>query len=165
QHPEKFIPTIIRYALAGKDIPIYGTGQQARDWIFVGDHVDGLLRAAEAGLPGQTYLFGAGKAMRNDVLCRLVCSTLNILRPDKDRKQMRSRIIHVEDRPGHDPRYAINPKHVRRTLGWVAATPLEKGLGQTIAWYLRNPAWLSRHSSQLKRFGLVRKRIAEGGRK
>jgi dTDP-glucose 4,6-dehydratase len=162
QHPEKFIPTIIRHVLGGSDIPVYGEGQHMRDWLFVEDHVDGLLRAAEAGTPGDTYLFGTAAAIRNDALCRLVCAAIDAKQPAKDGKRSASRIVYVKDRPGHDLRYAIDPAQTRRSLGWAAATPLEKGLARTVDWYLHHPDWFSRDRSQLKRLGLARKGATRG---
>jgi dTDP-glucose 4,6-dehydratase len=162
QHPEKFIPTIIHNALSGSDIPIYGKGQHIRDWIFVEDHVDGLFKAADAGVPGATYLFGGGAALRNDELCRLVCAALDAARPAKGGKKYKDQITFVEDRPGHDLRYAIDSAASNTVLGWSAVISLERGLERTVEWYLRHPDWFARDTAQLKRLGLARKVVNEG---
>ncbi|HEX7776648.1 MAG TPA: dTDP-glucose 4,6-dehydratase [Parvibaculum sp.] len=156
QHAEKFIPTVIRSALAGGKIPVYGTGQNVRDWIFVEDHVEGLLKAAEAGTPGETYLFGGGSERCNDDLCRLICNLLDELQPCTSGKAYADRISHVEDRPSHDFRYAIDSSSTRKALGWKAGTSLEEGLRATVRWYLAHPEAFMRDEGELARLGLAR---------
>ena len=142
QHAEKLIPSIIRSALAGIPIPIYGRGKNVRDWIYVGDHVDGLIKAADAGAPGATYLFGSGAEQNNDALCGMVCEALDAAFPANDGRRYIEQIRHVEDRPGHDFRYAIDPARTCAALGWKADTSLNEGLRRTVDWYLCHPKWL-----------------------
>jgi dTDP-glucose 4,6-dehydratase len=143
QHAEKLIPTVIRYALAGEPIPIYGTGQNVRDWLHVDDHAAGLLAAAERGWPGDTYLFGGSCELANSALARTICMTLDARRPHPEGSSYAEQITLVTDRPGHDFRYAIDPTGCERSLGWRSSIPFEAGLGATIDWYLGNPSWLT----------------------
>jgi dTDP-glucose 4,6-dehydratase len=156
QHPEKFIPTVIRCAVTGAPIPLYGNGRNVRDWLFVEDHADGLLRAADSGKPGATYLFGGRAEFGNEDLCRMICRLLDAVTPSPYGRPYASQITYVAERPGHDFRYAIDPSAAERQLGWKAATSLEEGLTKTIEWYLRNPAWLIRHDGEFGRLGLAR---------
>ena len=142
QHSEKFIPTIIRHALAGEPIPIYGTGQNIRDWIYVDDHVAGLMVTLSHGRPGETYLFGGRCDVRNLDLAHIICRILDGLTPRSDGKGYASQISLVRDRPGHDFRYSIDPSHAEGKLGWRLNEQLETGLVKTINWYLANPDWL-----------------------
>ncbi len=162
QHAEKFIPTVIRSALSGGDIPVYGTGENIRDWIFVGDHVEGLLKAAETGAPGKTYLFGGRAERRNDELCRLICGILDQMRPRATGIHS-DRITYVQDRPSHDFRYAIDPMKTQNALGWRANTSLDDGLRTTIGWYLDHPEAFTREAHELGRFGLSRTRAGKAG--
>jgi dTDP-glucose 4,6-dehydratase len=143
QHAEKLIPTIIRHAIAGTPVPIYGTGANVRDWLYVDDHADGLMRAAELGRPGETYLFGGRSEMTNLALAEAICALLDARRPRADGRPYSRQIAFVADRPGHDFRYAVDPRSSERALGWRGTTPLDAGLGRTLDWYLANPAGLS----------------------
>jgi dTDP-glucose 4,6-dehydratase len=139
QFPEKLIPHAIIRALTNQEIPIYGDGQHERDWIFVDDHVDGLLKAANQGVPGDKFLFGGGSAIPNlDLIFRL-CQVLDELAPGVTSHV--ERIAFVPDRPGHDRRYSIDPERAKESLGWKATTSLDTGLRKTVDWYIRNEAW------------------------
>ena len=138
QHAEKLIPTVIRYALAGAPIPIYGTGRNIRDWLYVEDHVTALMAALRGGRPGDTYLFGGRCEMCNLDLASMVCSLLDARRPRSDGKSYSQQITFVVDRPGHDLRYAIDPSHAESILGWKATEAFATGLAKTIDWYLAN---------------------------
>jgi dTDP-glucose 4,6-dehydratase len=143
QHAEKFIPTIIRCALADKKIPLYGTGANVRDWIFVDDHVAGVFAAAERGRPGQRYLFGSRVNLRNIDLAARICGLLDARRPRADGGSYARQIALVSDRPGHDYRYAIDPILAERELGWHCTERIDSGLGRTVDWYLANSARLA----------------------
>lgn len=133
QHGEKLIPTVIRKALTGADIPIYGTGENVRDWLYVDDHAEGLI-AATVAEAGETLLFG-GRAERSNIdLVRTICEQLDTLRPNS--APYAAQIRFVTDRPGHDRRYAVNPSHAEATLNWQPKHTLSEGLRETIAWYL-----------------------------
>jgi len=139
QFPEKLIPTVILNALAGQPIPVYGDGQQVRDWLFVEDHARALLRVLDAGRPGETYLIGGEAERTNLQLVTGICGILDRLVPaNAPRGDL---VTHVRDRPGHDRRYAINAAKLRDELGWRPSTPFEDGLEQTVRWYLDNEAW------------------------
>jgi dTDP-glucose 4,6-dehydratase len=139
QFPEKLIPTVILNALAGRPIPVYGDGLQVRDWLFVEDHAEALLRILEAGAPGETYLIG-GEAERSNLdLVETICGVLDRLRPANAPRV--SLVTHVTDRPAHDRRYAINADKLRDTLGWRPHVSLEDGLEHTVRWYLDNEPW------------------------
>jgi dTDP-glucose 4,6-dehydratase len=142
QHSEKLIPTVIRHALAGEPIPIYGSGRNVRDWLYVGDHVDGLMATLQQGRPGETYLFGGRCDIRNLDLAHMICRILDVRAPRADGLSHARYINLVKDRPGHDFRYSIEPSHAEQTLGWKAKERLETGLAKTIDWYLANPQWL-----------------------
>jgi dTDP-glucose 4,6-dehydratase len=142
QHPEKLIPTVIRHALAGEPIPIYGNGQNIRDWLHVDDHADGLMATLRQGRPGETYLFGGRCDVRNLDLAHMICGILDVCAPRHDGKRYAENIDMVSDRPGHDFRYSIDPSHAENILGWRANKSLEAGLATTIDWYLGNPDWL-----------------------
>ena len=142
QHAEKLIPTVIRHALGDAPIPLYGTGRNVRDWLNVADHVAGLMAAVRQGRPGDTYLFGGRRELRNIDLVLMICDLLDARRPRADGKPYARQITFVADRPGHDFRYAVDPSHAETALGWRAAEPLETGLASTIDWYLANADWL-----------------------
>jgi dTDP-glucose 4,6-dehydratase len=143
QHGEKLIPTVIRCALRGEPIPIYGSGSNTRDWLFVTDHVAGLASALHKGRVGQSYLFGSGDSIRNIDLATTICAQLDARRPRTNGKRYAELIAFVADRPGHDQRYAIDPSHARRELGWQCTQSLDAGLAKTIDWYMKNPDWLT----------------------
>jgi dTDP-glucose 4,6-dehydratase len=140
QFPEKLIPLMILSALEGRELPVYGDGSNVRDWIHVEDHVAGLICALERGRAGRTYLFGGGAERRNIDVVRMVCEILDELVPDG--AGPRERLIRfVQDRPGHDLRYAINASRARDELGWAPRHSFEQGLRRTVEWYLANDAW------------------------
>jgi dTDP-glucose 4,6-dehydratase len=149
QHPEKLIPTIIRNAVAGRPIPIYGDGKNRRDWIFVNDHVAGLLTSIERGRPGETYLFGGRCELSNLELAGMVCELLDARESHPSYRRRANQITFVKDRPGHDFRYAANPAKAEAELGWRAATAFRDGLAATVDWYLANREWLARGTQQL----------------
>ncbi len=141
QYPEKLIPVVILKALRGDPIPVYGRGENIRDWLYVGDHVEALLAVAERGRPGETYAIGGENERRNLDLVRLLCGLLDELRPRADGRPYAEQITFVADRPGHDLRYAINPEKIRRELGWRPRQDPVSGFRHTVAWYLGNEAW------------------------
>lgn len=142
QNPEKLIPTVIRNSLADRPIPIYGTGRNVRDWIFVDDHVEGLLQLATKGRIGENYLFGGAAEIANIELVRLICTALDLKCPRRDGRPYSDQIKFITDRPGHDHRYAADSSKVERELGWTRAHDLKSGLAHTIDWYLSNRSWL-----------------------
>lgn len=137
--PEKLIPVVILNALAGRPIPVYGRGENVRDWLFVEDHADALLTVLERGETGRSYNIGGENEARNIDLVRLICALLDELRPECTPRE--SLITFVADRPGHDFRYAIDPTRIRTELGWSPSVTLEDGLRRTVHWYLENEAW------------------------
>jgi dTDP-glucose 4,6-dehydratase len=142
QFPEKLIPYMITCALTDKPLPVYGDGGNVRDWIHVKDHCEGILLALQKGRPGQTYCFG-GNAERNNLdVVHAICSHLDQMRPRKDGKPHKSGIQFVKDRLGHDRRYAIDDTLAERELGFKRAHTFEKGLADTVSWYLDNGAWI-----------------------
>jgi len=141
--PEKLIPLMIVNALAGKSLPVYGDGQQIRDWLYVKDHCSAIRRALEAGRVGETYNVGGWNEMPNLDIVHTVCSLLNELRPRADGKSYAEQITYVKDRPGHDRRYAIDASKMERELGWKPAETFETGIRKTAQWYLDNPEWVS----------------------
>jgi dTDP-glucose 4,6-dehydratase len=158
QFPEKLIPLMILTALRGDPLPVYGDGSNVRDWIFVEDHVDGLLAALERGAAGETYLFGGGAERRNIEVVRTLCALLDELAPDARGSYARL-ISFVPDRPGHDFRYAIDATRTSAALGWAPCHSFESGLRETVAWYLTHRDWVERVQSGAyrgERLGLVR---------
>ncbi|HEV7717581.1 MAG TPA: dTDP-glucose 4,6-dehydratase [Arsenicitalea sp.] len=145
--PEKLIPLIIHNALSGKPLPVYGDGQQVRDWIHVKDHCAALRRVLEAGRPGETYNIGGRSEMANLDVVRTVCGLLDMARPRDDDRSYDSQIVHVADRPGHDRRYAIDASKIERELGWAAAMSFAAGIAKTVDWYLANPDWVANVTS------------------
>lgn len=140
QFPEKLIPLVIVRALTGRTIPIYGDGDQVRDWIHVEDHCRGLLTVSEFGIPGSTYLIGSRTTVDNLTLVRLICQELDHLAPRPDGSSHADAIEHVQDRPGHDRRYALDPSSVE-ALGFAPEWELRAGLVETIRWYADNRDW------------------------
>jgi dTDP-glucose 4,6-dehydratase len=140
QFPEKLIPLIMLNALEGRPLPVYGDGSHRRDWIFVDDHAEALVRVLERGRPGATYAIGARQPRSNLEVVRAVCADLDRRLPDPG--GARDRLIRfVADRPGHDFRYEIDPLRAERELGWSATHNFESGLSKTIEWYLGNRSW------------------------
>lgn len=140
QFPEKLIPLVALNALEGKPLPVYGTGENIRDWIHVEDHAEALLLALFHGQPGATYCFGARQERRNIEVVRAICRILDRLRPDPAGPRERL-ITFVPDRPGHDFRYAMDPSASEAALGWRARFSFEEGLEHTLRWYLENECW------------------------
>jgi dTDP-glucose 4,6-dehydratase len=138
--PEKLIPVVILKALAGESIPIYGKGDNVRDWLYVEDHADSLLLVLQEGLVGESYNIGGENELSNIELVRLLCAILDEKKP-KEEGSYAEQIIFVADRPGHDARYAIDPSRMRVELGWQPSVTLEMGLALTVQWYLDNEAW------------------------
>ena len=137
--PEKLIPVVILKALAGQQIPIYGTGDNVRDWLYVEDHADALLTVLRAGEVGRSYNIGGENERSNLELVRTICSILDEKRPGP--APYESLITFVTDRPGHDARYAIDPTRIRTELNWRPSVTVEEGLDKTVQWYLDNEAW------------------------
>jgi dTDP-glucose 4,6-dehydratase len=137
--PEKLIPVVILNALAGKPIPIYGGGENVRDWLFVEDHADALLTVLARGEVGRTYNIGGENEARNIDLVRMICAVLDEKRPAAT--PYSDLITYVADRPGHDARYAIDPTRIRTELGWRPSVTLSQGIAQTVQWYLDNEPW------------------------
>jgi dTDP-glucose 4,6-dehydratase len=144
QFPEKLIPLMVRNALAGEALPVYGRGENVRDWLYVDDHARALLTVLERGAPGGSYAIGGGNEMRNIDVVRTLCALLDEMSPDAATGPRGSLIRFVADRPGHDQRYAIDASRIRDELGWEPRESFESGLRRTVAWYLANGAWLER---------------------
>lgn len=138
--PEKLVPLIIINALEGKDLPVYGKGDNIRDWLFVEDHAEALVKAVEIGEPGETYAIGARQPRTNLEVVKAICAILDELRPDSKGKYERL-IKFVGDRPGHDFRYEIDPSHAEKSLDWKAKNNFETGIRKTVQWYLDNQSW------------------------
>ncbi|WP_428151695.1 dTDP-glucose 4,6-dehydratase [Brevundimonas sp.] len=141
QFPEKLIPLTILRALGGQSLPVYGDGLHVRDWLHVDDHVRGLRAAFEQGTPGETYVFGGGAERTNVDLVRTICAALDDLAPRPDGRPHAEAITHVEDRPGHDRRYAVDPSKARAELNWSPQVGFEQGIRETVAWYLERRDW------------------------
>lgn len=141
--PEKLIPLMIVNALAGKALPVYGDGQQIRDWLYVKDHCSAIRRVLEAGTVGEVYNVGGWNEKPNLDIVHTVCALLDELRPRADGKPYNEQIAYVTDRPGHDRRYAIDARKLERELGWKPAETFETGIRKTVAWYLDNQDWVS----------------------
>jgi dTDP-glucose 4,6-dehydratase len=145
QFPEKLIPLIIANALAGKPLPVYGDGQQVRDWLYVGDHCAALRRVLEAGQLGETYNIGGWNEKANLDVVHTLCDLLDELKPSV--QSYRAQISFVTDRPGHDRRYAIDARKIERALGWKPAETFESGMRKTVQWYLDHQEWVSKVQS------------------
>jgi dTDP-glucose 4,6-dehydratase len=137
--PEKLIPVVILNALQGKPIPVYGAGENVRDWLYVEDHADALLLVLEQGRVGRSYNIGGENERRNIDLVCTICAILDAKRPKAG--SYADQISFVTDRPGHDARYAIDPSRIREELGWRPSLTVEEGLERTVEWYLNNEAW------------------------
>lgn len=142
QFPEKLIPLVIHHALAGKPLPIYGDGQQVRDWLYVEDHCRAIARVLEAGRVGEVYNIGGRNEQANLQVVRTICSILDEQRPRPDGRAYADQICFVKDRPGHDRRYAIDAGKIEHELGWTPDETFESGIRKTVAWYLANQAWV-----------------------
>jgi dTDP-glucose 4,6-dehydratase len=143
QFPEKLIPLLIANALSDKLLPVYGDGQQIRDWLYVVDHCRGISRVLEAGKVGETYNIGGWNEMANLDIVHTVCALLDEARPRVDGKLYSEQITYVTDRPGHDRRYAIDASKIEQELGWKPVETFETGIHKTIQWYLNNPEWVA----------------------
>ena len=143
QFPEKLIPLMIVNALAGKPLPIYGDGQQIRDWLYVGDHCSAIRRVLEAGTVGEVYNIGGWNEKPNIEIVHTICALLDGIRPRADGQSYRTQITTVTDRPGHDRRYAIDAGKIERALGWRPSETFETGIRKTVQWYLDNQAWIA----------------------
>jgi len=141
--PEKLIPLMIVNALAGKPLPVYGDGQQIRDWLYVKDHCSAIRRVLEAGRVGEVYNIGGCNEKPNIEIVHTVCALLDELRPRIDGRSYRGQIVYVADRPGHDRRYAIDTSKIEHELGWKPAETFETGIRKTVQWYLENQSWVS----------------------
>ena len=141
QFPEKLIPLIIIRALAGQSLPVYGTGENVRDWLYVDDHADALLTILKTGRVGETYLVGGNAERSNIGVVRTICAILDEEFPDSPHAPHENLITFVEDRPGHDMRYAIDASRLRDELGWEPSISFESGMKKTVQWYLQNQGW------------------------
>ncbi len=142
QFPEKLIPLCIHNALAGKPLPLYGDGRQIRDWLYVGDHCSAIRRILKAGMFGEVYNIGGWNEKTNREVVDTLCLILDELRPRQDSASYREQITFVQDRPGHDRRYAIDAGKVERELGWKPAETFATGIRKTVQWYLDNQTWV-----------------------
>lgn len=145
--PEKLIPLCILNALAGKSLPIYGDGQQVRDWLYVKDHCSAIRRVLEAGQVGETYNVGGWNDKANLDVVNTLCEVLGELSPRSDGLSYKTQITFVKDRPGHDRRYAIDASKIERELGWKPAETFETGIRKTVIWYLENQGWVNNVTS------------------
>lgn len=145
--PEKLIPLVIHHALAGKPLPIYGDGQQIRDWLYVKDHCNAICRVLEAGRVGETYNVGGWNEKSNLEVVHTLCSVLDKLSPRTDGLSYATQITFVKDRPGHDRRYAIDATKIERDLGWKPAETFETGIEKTVRWYLDHSQWVANVTS------------------
>ncbi|WP_207281346.1 dTDP-glucose 4,6-dehydratase [Pseudomonas sp. FW300-N2F2] len=141
--PEKLIPLIILNALEGKPLPVYGKGNQVRDWLYVEDHARALYKVVTEGVVGQTYNIGGHNEKQNIEVVRTLCALLDELRPDSAYRPHAELISYVQDRPGHDQRYAIDASKIQRELGWVPEETFESGIRKTVEWYLSNTEWVA----------------------
>ena len=158
QFPEKLIPLVTLNALEGRPLPVYGKGDNVRDWLYVGDHARALRSVLTAGTPGETYNVGGNNERTNLEVVRTICAVLDELLPDSPHRPHERLVTFVTDRPGHDRRYAIDASKIARELGWTPAESFESGLRKTVRWYLENPRWWRRvqdGSYQRERLGLL----------
>ncbi|MBD7989001.1 dTDP-glucose 4,6-dehydratase [Luteimonas sp. Sa2BVA3] len=154
--PEKLIPLVIAKALAGDPLPVYGDGKQVRDWLFVTDHCEAIRTVLAKGRVGETYNVGGNAEKQNIEVVKTICALLDQRRPREDGQPRESQIAFVADRPGHDRRYAIDASKLRDELGWTPAYSFERGIAETVDWYLANQPWVQRvldGSYRLERIG------------
>lgn len=145
--PEKLIPLVIHNALNGKPLPIYGDGQQIRDWLFVKDHCTAIRRVLSDGQSGETYNVGGWNEKPNIDVVNTICTILDELKPRADGLSFKTQITYVKDRPGHDRRYAIDATRLEKELGWKPAETFETGIRKTVQWYLDNASWVENITS------------------
>ncbi|MBZ0086631.1 MAG: dTDP-glucose 4,6-dehydratase [Thermomonas sp.] len=158
QFPEKLIPLVIAKALAGEPLPVYGDGKQVRDWLYVGDHCQAIRTVLEQGRVGETYNVGGSAEKRNIDVVQALCALLDARRPRPDGQPYARQITFVPDRPGHDRRYAIDASKLRIDLGWQPEYSFERGLAETVDWYLAHQPWVQRvldGSYRLERIGIA----------
>jgi dTDP-glucose 4,6-dehydratase len=155
QFPEKLIPLMILNALDGKALPVYGDGMNVRDWLYVTDHCDAIRAVLAKGISGETYNVGGNSEMNNIDVVKTVCSLLDELAPLKNGREHASLVSYVKDRPGHDRRYAIDARKIRREIGWEPSETFTSGIRKTVQWYLANPKWI-----ELVRSGEYKKWVA-----
>jgi len=141
QFPEKLIPVVIQSVLARKSIPVYGDGMNVRDWLYVRDHAEALWQVLTRGRAGETYNIGGNNEWANIRIVELICDLIDELAP-KAGGQSRQLIAFVKDRPGHDRRYAIDATRIKQDLGWTPAYTFERGIRETVQWYLENQDWV-----------------------
>lgn len=141
QFPEKLIPLIVLNAIEGKTLPVYGKGENVRDWLFVEDHARALATILERAAPGETYLIGGGAERTNLEVVGQVCDLVDEMSPRQGGGSRRALIGFVEDRPGHDLRYAVDCSKLERQLGWRPSVSFEEGLARTVRWYLDREDW------------------------
>ena len=156
--PEKLIPLVILNALDGKALPIYGAGDQIRDWLFVEDHARALYQVVTQGVVGETYNIGGHNEKQNIEVVKTICKILDELKPQANGEEYESLITFVKDRPGHDVRYAINAVKIEKELGWKPHETFETGIRKTVEWYLNNLDWCRRvqdGSYQRERLGVT----------
>ena len=146
QFPEKFIPNIILKALKNQFIPIYGDGKNIRDWLYVSDHIDALLKISSLGIPGESYCIGGNTEKTNIELANYICNYLDSAKPGINKYS--ELIKFVDDRPGHDKRYGIDSKKIKNTLNWKESYSFEYGIEKTINWYIENISWCERMLSK-----------------
>ena len=147
QFPEKLIPLLIQNGVAGEPLPVYGKGDNVRDWLYVDDHAEALYKVLTEGRPGETYNIGGHNEHTNLEVVHALCALLDELAPDTGHRPHASLITFVTDRPGHDKRYAIDATKLQRELGWTPRESFESGLSKTVAWYLANQGWCERVTS------------------
>ncbi|QNN46116.1 dTDP-glucose 4,6-dehydratase [Thermomonas brevis] len=156
--PEKLIPLVIAKALAGEPLPVYGDGRQVRDWLFVSDHCEAIRTVLAKGRVGETYNVGGNAEKQNIEVVKAICALLDARRPREDGTPRESQITFVADRPGHDRRYAIDASKLRDELGWEPKYSFERGIAETVDWYLANQDWVNRvldGSYRLERIGVA----------
>ena len=144
QFPEKLMPLTIHHALTGMPLPVYGDGQQRRDWLYVADHCTAVRAVLERGRIGETYNIGGSSEKANIEVVHTLCNILDVERPRADGRSYREQIEFVGDRPGHDRRYAIDAAKIGSELGWAPSETFETGIRKTVRWYLDNAKWVER---------------------
>jgi dTDP-glucose 4,6-dehydratase len=150
QFPEKLIPLVIQNAMAGRSLPVYGDGRQIRDWLYVGDHCSALCAVLRSGRVGETYNVGGRNECTNIAVVTTICELLDELRPLGEGRSYKTQVTHVQDRPGHDRRYAIDATKIEAELGWRPSETFETGIRKTVAWYLDNQDWASKLKAMQK---------------
>jgi len=159
QFPEKLIPLIIANCLDGKPLPVYGKGLNVRDWLYVVDHCDAVYTVLKKGTVGETYNIGGNNEIRNIDIVKKICEILNMLRPLKKGKKYETNITFVQDRPGHDFRYAFDATKIKKALGWTPKETFDTGIKKTIKWYIDNESWwrnIQKKTYNQERLGLLR---------